>query len=89
MLIRKGNGGIQLVLVSKGTNIGMIMRDLEQDLPLLECFNKETNHCILSLACKLKHALHEALEAFFSAFDQDALEDLIVNEKELLELMGF
>ena len=85
---RGRNGGIRLAQAPQAINIGSIVRDLEQGFYLLECFDRETNQCILSPACKLKHALHEALEAFFSVLDQYTLEDLIVNEDELLELMG-
>lgn len=85
---RGRNGGIRLAQAPKDINVGTIVRDLEQDFHLLECFNRETNQCILSPACKLKHALHEALEAFFSVLDQYTLKDLIVNEEELFELMG-
>lgn len=86
---RGRNGGIRLAKAPKDINVGMIVRDLERDVHLLECFDRETNQCILSPACKLKHALHEALEAFFAVLDQYTLKDLIVNEEELLELMGF
>jgi Rrf2 family nitric oxide-sensitive transcriptional repressor len=85
---RGRNGGIRLAQAPQEINIGMIVRDLEQDFYLLECFDAEKNHCILSPACKLKHALHQALEAFFTVLDQYTLKDLIVNEEELLELMG-
>lgn len=86
---RGRNGGIKLAQTPKDINIGTIVRDLEQDSYLLECFDRERNQCILSPACKLKHALHEALEAFYSVLDKYTLKDLIVNEEELLELMGF
>ena len=85
---RGRNGGIRLAQAPQDINIGAIVRDLEQGFPLLECFDRETNQCILSPACELKHALHKALEAFYSVLDQYTLEDLIVNEDELLELMG-
>ena len=85
---RGKNGGIRLAKAPKDINVGKIVRDLEQDFDLLECFNKDTNHCILSPACKLKHVLHDALEAFFKVLDQYTLEDLIVNDKELMTLMG-
>jgi len=81
-------GGIRLAEKPENINIGEIVRDLEQDFYLLECFDKGRNHCILSPACQLKFALHEALEAFFKVLDQYTLKDLIVNENELLELMG-
>ena len=86
--IRGRYGGIRLAKAPENINIGSIVRDLENDFNLLECFSKETNHCILSPACKLKHALHEALEAFFYVLDDYTLKDLIINDDELLELMG-
>lgn len=86
--VRGRYGGIRLAKTPEDINVGKIVRDLEQDFNLLECFDKGRNHCILSPACKLKFALHEALEAFFQVLDQYTLRDLIVNENELLELMG-
>lgn len=87
--IRGRNGGIRLAKDPKEINVGMIVRELEQDFNLFECFDKHSNHCILSPACKLKHVLHDALEAFFAVLDQYTLKDLIINEKEILELIGF
>lgn len=81
-------GGIRLAKRVAEINIGEVVRKIEQDFVLLECFDREQNHCIISPACKLKHALHEALEAFFAVLDRYTLEDLIVNERELLALMG-
>lgn len=86
--IRGRYGGIRLAKNPEDINVGEIVRRLEQDFDLLECFNHQSNHCIISPACRLKHALHEALEAFFHVLDQYTLKDLIVNDNELLELMG-
>ncbi len=86
--VRGRNGGIRLAHCPENINIGEIVRKLEQDFYLLECFDKDTNHCIISPACKLKHALNEALEAFFKVLDNYTLKDLTINENELLDLMG-
>ncbi len=86
--IRGRYGGIRLAKNPEDINVGEIVRRLEQDFDLLECFNHQSNHCIISPACRLKHALHEALEAFFHVLDQYTLKDLIINDNELLELMG-
>jgi len=86
--IRGRYGGIRLAKNPVDINVGEIVRRLEQDFDLLECFNHQSNHCIISPSCRLKHALHEALEAFFHVLDQYTLKDLIVNDNELLELMG-
>lgn len=86
--VRGRYGGIRLAKSPKEINIGVIVRSLEQDFVLLECFDRDKNQCIISPACKLKHVLHEAMDAFFSVLDRYTLEDLIVNEDELLTLMG-
>ncbi len=86
--IRGRYGGIRLAKKPDDINVGEIVRRLEQDFDLLECFNRQNNHCIISPACRLKHALYEALEAFFHVLDKYTLKDLIVNDDELLELMG-
>lgn len=86
--IRGRYGGMRLAKDPKDINVGAVVRTIEQDFALLECFDGGKNHCIISPACKLKHALHKALEAFFSVLDDYTLDDLIVNEDELLSLMG-
>lgn len=86
--VRGRYGGIRLAKAPEDINIGQVVRDMEHDFHLLECFNKDTNHCIISPACKLKLVLHDALEAFFSVLDNYTLKDLIINEEELLNLMG-
>lgn len=86
--IRGRYGGIRLAKEPEDINVGTIVRHLEQDFNLLGCFDQGAQHCVISPACRLKHALHEALEAFFNVLDQYTLKDLILNEDELLELMG-
>ncbi len=86
--VRGRYGGIRLAKPAQDINVGTVVRSIEQDFALLECFDRDRNHCIISPACKLKHALHEALEAFFAVLDRYTLADLIVNEDELLALMG-
>ncbi|WP_284140510.1 Rrf2 family transcriptional regulator [Virgibacillus sp. LDC-1] len=86
--IRGRNGGIRLAKRPEEMNVGRIVRMLEGDFDILECFDKETNHCIISPGCTLKHALNKALHAFFQVLDDYTLNDLIENEHELRELMG-
>src|SRR5699024_1928519 len=85
---RGRDGGIRLAKERGNINVGEIVRDLEQDFYFLASFDNGRNHCILSPASKLKFGLHEALESFVEVLDQYTLGDLIVNENELLQLMG-
>ncbi|WP_249872246.1 Rrf2 family transcriptional regulator [Oceanobacillus saliphilus] len=86
--VRGRNGGIRLAKPAEEINIGLLIRRLESDFNLLECFDKETNHCVISPACTLKHTLNRALHAFFKVLEEYTLKDLIKNEEELKELMG-
>lgn len=86
--IRGRNGGIRLAKSPEDMNVGHIVRMLEGDFNILECFDRETNHCVISPGCTLKHALNKALHAFFQVLDEYTIQDLITNEKELRDLMG-
>ncbi|WP_339230783.1 Rrf2 family transcriptional regulator [Oceanobacillus sp. FSL K6-2867] len=86
--IRGRNGGIRLAKSASEINVGLLVRSLESDFNLLECFDKGTNHCVITPACTLKHALNKALHAFFKVLDEYTVQDLISNEEELRALMG-
>lgn len=85
---RGRNGGFRLAKPASDINIGLLIRSLESDFNLLECFDKGTNHCVISPGCSLKHVLSKALFQFFKVLEEYTLEDLIQNEEELKELMG-
>ena len=77
--VRGKNGGLYLNGQPEDINIGTLVRETEQDLPLVECFSDQ-NECIITPACELKKVFSEALEGFFQVLDQYTLADL-VNKK--------
>ncbi|WP_067730477.1 Rrf2 family transcriptional regulator [Oceanobacillus damuensis] len=86
--VRGRNGGICLAKPAEEINVGLLVRSLENDFNLLECFDQGTNHCVITPACTLKHTLNKALHAFFKVLEEYTIKDLIANEEELRELMG-
>lgn len=86
--IRGRNGGFRLAKPADQINIGLLVRVLENESPLLECFDKGANHCVITPACTLKHVLNKALHSFYKVLEGFTLQDLIENEQELKELMG-
>ncbi|HLR68806.1 Rrf2 family transcriptional regulator [Virgibacillus alimentarius] len=86
--IRGRNGGIRLAEPPEDINVGMVVRQFENDFTILECFDKDVNHCVISPACQLKHMLNKALQEFLYVLDQYTIRDLVVNDDELLRLMG-
>lgn len=86
--VRGRYGGIRLAYPPEEMHVGKIVRQFENDFILLECFDVKTNQCIISPACKLKHALNEAIQAFLKVLDQYTVNDLIANKAQLQTLMG-
>lgn len=84
--IRGRYGGLRLAKLPEDINVGEVVRGMEEDFHLVECFDRESNTCIITPACRLKHVLHEALQAYFEVLDGYTLDDLIVNDDTLRKL---
>jgi len=78
--IRGKGGGITLAHLPININIGKVIRDMESNFDLVECFNTEKNKCILSPFCNLKGFLYEARDSFFKVLDKKTLADLMINK---------
>ncbi|SES15152.1 transcriptional regulator, BadM/Rrf2 family [Gracilibacillus ureilyticus] len=85
---RGRNGGITLAKQPGDINIGSVIRLMENDFYMLECFDGGHNQCVITSACKLRHVIGSAMQAFFQILDSYTLDDLIENKDELRELMG-
>jgi len=84
----RGPGG-GFVLVGRGTatRLGTLVRQLEPDVALAECFSPGSA-CPLTGNCRLAHALSEASGCFFEALDQYTLADLDPDPAQLVHLGG-
>lgn len=85
--IRGRGGGIRMKVEPENINVGELVRRTEDDFHLVECFNSESNSCILSPVCRLKGALHEALNAYLAVLDNYTVADFIVNKDELKAIL--
>lgn len=74
--IRGKNGGMQLGLTPNDINIGVLVRMMEEDSVLVECFDAN-NTCVILPGCALKGMLKEAMECFFKSLEQYTLADLV------------
>ena len=84
---RGRGGGIRLGVKPNQINIGKTIRKTEDDFHLVECFNCETNQCVITPACKLKGVLHEAMAAYFKVLDSYTLADFVENNAGLAEIL--
>jgi Rrf2 family nitric oxide-sensitive transcriptional repressor len=85
--IRGKGGGMRLARAPGEINIGAVVRQSEDSLTFVECFDRETSDCRIAPACSLKHALAEALESFFATLDRYTLADLLGSRSRLAKLL--
>lgn len=86
---RGKNGGLSLNRLPGEINLGALVRDVEKDLALTECFGTE-NRCVITPACGLKAILAGALSAFLSVLDEYTLADILTgaDQGQLAELLA-
>jgi Rrf2 family nitric oxide-sensitive transcriptional repressor len=86
---RGKNGGIKLGKEPAAINVGELIRMIEQDSTLVECFGDD-NQCIITTACQLKHLLAEAMDSFFKSLERYTLADLVKepNKKQLNKIFA-
>jgi len=70
---RGAAGGFRLAKPAGDITLGQVVRDLEDDQPLVECFRDDGGMCVLSPRCRLKKRLAAARQAFLDELDTTTL----------------
>jgi len=73
---RGGGGGAMLARLPDAIRLGDVVRLLEEDQPLVECFETKANTCSLDGRCRLKARLRAAETAFLAHLDHATLADV-------------
>ena len=76
---RGRGGGMRLMKPASSISIGAVVRLMETDFDMVECFNPATNACYLSSNCRLKSVLSQATQAFLHTLDGVTLADLVAD----------
>ncbi|MDO3720731.1 Rrf2 family transcriptional regulator [Marinobacter sp. chi1] len=86
--VRGKKGGMRLNMEPPDVNIGVLVRETEQDLKMVECFAPKTA-CRIAPVCGLKPMFAEALQAFLDVLDNYTLADVIQDHHrpQLLRLL--
>ncbi|EHA15734.1 MULTISPECIES: Rrf2 family transcriptional regulator [unclassified Halomonas] len=85
--IRGKNGGLLLTRDPATIGLGELVREMENDMALVECFHSD-NACIITPACRLQPILNDALSAFLDVLDRYTLADLLGSQQsQLAQLM--
>src|SRR5262249_23196911 len=64
--VRGRGGGLKLARAPEKIGLGEIVREVEQDFSLVECFEPKTNQCVITAPCRLRGALSRALKAYMA-----------------------
>ncbi len=85
---RRGpGGGIALSRPPGEINLADVVRDMEDDLNLVECFC-DGGTCVIKPMCELKTALNQALAAYLDTLERYTLLDLLKPRNQLIEVLG-
>jgi len=85
--LRGKGGGLRLARSPDQINLGWVLRQTEQGLPLVECFDPTQSNCKILSACKLQGMLHEAEQGFYAVLDRYTLADLLGARSDLQQLL--
>jgi Rrf2 family nitric oxide-sensitive transcriptional repressor len=79
--IRGRSGGLRLSRPAERVGLGAVVRATEDNFNLVECFDRDSNTCVIAPACGLRTPLHEASAAFLAVLDRYTLADLLAEPR--------
>ncbi|MEX2180729.1 MAG: Rrf2 family transcriptional regulator [Gemmatimonadaceae bacterium] len=85
--VRGRIGGVRLARPAEAISVGEVVRAMEDNMALVECFDPATNQCPIAPACALAPALDAALTAFLGVLDGYSVADLTARPRSLTRLM--
>lgn len=75
--IRGAQGGVRLARDPRDIRIGDVIRSLDRDQALVECFRADGGNCMLLPRCRLKGMLARANAGFLRELDRFTLSDCL------------
>lgn len=83
---RGKHGGMKLSREPELIAIGDVVRRMETNFDIVECFNAANPSCVLSPACALKSALYQAGNEFLGVLDRFTLADALEQSEKTEQL---
>jgi len=82
--VRGKNGGLRIGRDPATITVGSVVRAMEKDLTVVECFDPGNQECKILKACILAGALKKALGAFLEVLDGYTIQDLVKPKDSLV-----
>lgn len=73
--VRGAGGGVALAVAPEKIRLGTLVRQLEADQAIVECFREGGCDCTFMPACRLRNMLREARDCFYRSLDGRTLAD--------------
>ncbi len=80
-------GGICLQVSPEKIKIGELVKDLESESHLVECFG-DAGKCVINPACILKKALISAQRSFYQTLNEYTLADITANNSKISQALN-
>ena len=75
--IRGAQGGVLLAQPAADIRVGAVVRHLEREQSLVECFRPDGGACCMSAECRLRAVLASARAAFLASLDSTTLAECL------------
>jgi len=85
--VRRG-GGLRLARPPEKIGVGEVVRAMEEDFTMVECFDPSINQCVITGPCRLRGVLSRALKAYFAVLDEYTLADLAGQNPSLSRVLA-
>lgn len=90
LVTRRGyEGGAQLARPAAEIRLGEVVRALERDRALVECFRGDSGDCRVTPSCRLKHFLKEGEDAFIASLDRRTLAECVLPPRAAFSFLEF
>lgn len=83
--VRGKNGGLHIGRDPATISVGEVVRAMEKDMAIVECFEPENYNCQIVSACVLAGIMHKAHKAFLEVLDGYTIKDLVITKPQLIK----
>lgn len=75
--VRGAGGGVMLAMPPDHIRLGTLVRQLESDQAIVECFQPNASGCTLLAGCRLRGMLARSQQSFYQTLDRETLADCL------------
>ncbi|WP_339853812.1 Rrf2 family transcriptional regulator [uncultured Nisaea sp.] len=86
--VRGRSGGLKLAKPPEQITVGAVVRCMENDFAMVECFQAGRGQCLITPVCRLKGVINGAVAAFLAELDRSTLADLVQGNAPLERMLA-